>query len=70
VIRTNAKITYELDLRVALKDDFVVVLDIRELLLGDINLCCRDIIDLALLDHLVEIVDLLVECSDLDLTLL
>lgn len=70
MIRTNAKITYELDLRVALKDDFVVVLDIRELLLGDINLCCRDIIDLALLDHLVEIVDLLVECSDLDLTLL
>lgn len=70
MIRTNLKKTYELDLRVALKDDFVVVLDIRELFLGDFNLCGRDIVDLALLDHLVEIVDLLVESCDLDLALL
>lgn len=69
IIANAAIVTYELDLRIALKDNLIVVLDCRELLLGDFNLCSREIVDLAFLDHLVKVIDLLIESCDLDLAL-
>lgn len=69
ILRISRLRTYKIDLRVTLDDEFVVVLDVGELLLGHVNLSVRNEVDLALLDHLVVFIHLLGESRGLDLAL-
>ena len=54
---------------VTLDDELVIVLDIGELLLGQVNLGAGNKIDLAFLDHLIVLIHLLSESRGLDLAL-
>lgn len=61
--------TYRDQLRIALENKLVFILDVGELLLGKVNLGVGKEVDLVLLDHVVVLVNLLVEACDLDLAL-
>lgn len=60
---------YRDQLRLALENKLIVILDVGELLLGKVNLGVGKEVDFVLLDHVVVIVHLLVEACDLDLAL-
>jgi hypothetical protein len=61
--------THGLDLGVVLEHDLVLVVDVGELLLGDVDARFRDEEDLALFEERVEPVDGIVEARSADLAL-
>lgn len=65
----DGKGTYELDFGRVLERDLVLARKVAELLLGDVDARLGDVVDLALLEEVVEVVDCVVESRRLDLSL-